>query len=157
MSFDMVVFIVGLVLGCFMIIVVTVVYAKKQKFGTGGTVLTLVGFALIGLFVFSRIRIVITGIAEIEAELTKAQQAIQDVQKQKDASESALKELSSALENMPANGMPAHQLQAVQSRLQQRVNLILLSNQQIGRSLEIARNNTNSASEKFRRFIRPTR
>jgi len=145
MSLDMVVFIVGIVMGSILILSVTFVYVTKNKFGTGGTVLALIGVVLIGLFVFTKIKIAIPGIAELEADLRDTQQAIQTIQTQKIAVESDLNEITSTLTNLPAAGLSAGQIHA----LQQRITSIRQANIQIGRGLELAQKKTESASSKL--------
>jgi hypothetical protein len=151
MSFDMVVFIVGLVVGSFMIIIVSLVYFKNQKFGTGGTVLSVLGVVLIGLFLWVRIKIVITGVAEIEADLRQTQIAIQDIQAQRDSIERELSGISAALESLPARGESAGQINI----LKQKVFSIRQSNQQIHDKVALAQRNTIAVNEKFLKIVKP--
>ena len=148
MSLDMVVFIVGIVIGSILILSVTFVYVTKNKFGTGGTVLALIGLILIGLFVFTKIKIAIPGIAELEADLRDTQQAIQTIQTQENAVESDLNEITSTLANPPATGFSAGQIRA----LQQRIISIRQANIQIGRGLEVAQKKTESANNRLTRI-----
>jgi predicted PurR-regulated permease PerM len=148
-----VIFIVGLVMGCFMIIVVTLVYATKQKFGTAGTVLTLVGFALIGLFLFTRIKIVITGIAEIEADLREVQTTIGEIQQQKDTIAAEIRAVTDSLAAIPENALSAGQMQD----LRRKVNRIAATSQNIGSSLGRATTSTSNAQSRFQRILRPTK
>lgn len=151
MSFDMIVFIVGLIVGSFMIIIVSVVYFKSQKFGTGGTVLSILGVVLIGLFLWVRIKIVITGVAEIEADLRQTQQAIQEIQVQRDSIERELSGIGSILEAPSLSRESASQIKV----LRQKVSSIRQYNQQIHDKVAIAQKNTVSANEKFLKIIKP--
>jgi hypothetical protein len=148
MSLDSVVFIVGIVIGSILVLSVTFVYVTKNKFGTGGTVLALIGVVLIGLFVFTKIKITIPGIAELEADVRDTQKAIQAIQAQKDAVESDLNEITSTLANPPATGFSAGQIHA----LQQRFISIRQANVKIGQSLELAQTKTNSANNRVARI-----
>jgi hypothetical protein len=148
MSFDLVVFIVGLVLGSILLLSVTYVYVKKNKFGTGGTVLALVGVVLVGLFVFARIKIVITGIAELEADLKDTQQAIQTIQEKKDAIEGDLNSIAATLASAPPTGFTAVQIRSLRERLAS----IRQANTQIGKDQELAITKAGAASAKIRRI-----
>ncbi len=72
------VYVVGLVLGTFAIVAACGVWVRKQLFGAGGTVLSLVGLILVGLSVWKSVEISVTE-GTVSVRLERLEQDLAEV------------------------------------------------------------------------------
>ncbi len=70
---------IGIIVGLMMIATVCIVYYKHQTFGLGGSTLALLGTILIGMSVWSNIKVSVGANGGFSAELTQIQQNIAQI------------------------------------------------------------------------------
>jgi hypothetical protein len=99
MNIQTLAFIVGIILGTGALISVFYVWIKKQVFGSGGTVLSLIGVTLVGLSVWSSVRISVTG-SGITTEFERLQQQVQKLSKANSELTSSLNDVASIVEQV---------------------------------------------------------
>ena len=72
-------YVVGIVIGGAAVIISATVWLKKQKFGAGGATLSLVGLVLIGLPVWSSVKLTLPGGGGLDAQFRELRLRVEQV------------------------------------------------------------------------------
>jgi Skp family chaperone for outer membrane proteins len=153
-SMQDVAFAVGMAIGACLLLAVSWVWIRKQVLGTGGGSLAVIGFALMGLAVFSSFRIEMGSdgiVAEFQRQIDELNNMIEEVdtnvQSVADASLSVSAEVSELRDAVIVNGT---QFQNLARELQQRSTLPPAALDSISRSLVIPEQNPEAIQLRMR-------